>query len=538
MKTLFCLKALIVIVAFNCLAAVAFAGSGDLSREEILVRVLPRIDHARVANLQVLDGLTWTELNTMLIAPELVSPPNGATLSWDLSYDFTWNSVAGGNLYELELSEVDTSLFLEATPELHPQVLYIPIQFGGEGSFTLHWRVRAYDNDGAGPWSEEWSFNLSSAIAPPAVAPMLLSPSDAAVFLVGQEITFGWDAVFGALGYEIQFDNGSVIDQYDLQSYATSIQQPGEHTWQVRAYNQIGPGPWSESRIVLIVEEGLIGYWSLDEAGGDIANDLSGNDHSGTVVGGPIWGDGVCGLGLSFDGIDDFIDLPVLYEQGPSSLTVGLWLNLTSENPTFEKPIYHGDNGEWEYVIEEDTLWCQVKLTDGVWHRLRIERPAPQEWHYVAMTWQRGEWIALYVDGDSCCQELVPDLPLFDPGPSWQAAVATYRFLPNTRYFFNGSVDEVKVFDRVLSYAEIIDEYNRCHFACGDTDGSGQLDLADAIYLVNYIFGHGGPPLDEAGGDLNCDGKVSMSDIVYLVWYIFSTGHAPCDPSGDGSPDC
>ncbi len=73
--------------------------------------------------------------------------------------------------------------------------------------------------------------------------------------------------------------------------------------------------------------------------------------------------------------------------------------------------------------------------------------------------------------------------------------------------------------------------------ACGDVDGSGSLNLSDAIALVNYIFGIGEPAI---GGnkDVNCDGSISMSDVVYLIWHIFGTGSSPCDPDGDGLPDC
>jgi len=63
---------------------------------------------------------------------------------------------------------------------------------------------------------------------------------------------------------------------------------------------------------------------------------------------------------------------------------------------------------------------------------------------------------------------------------------------------------------------------------CGDLDNSGAIDLSDAIYLFDYIFG-ANPPLPEPGvGDVNCDGKIDISDVTYLVAYIFYDGAAPC----------
>jgi subtilisin family serine protease len=65
---------------------------------------------------------------------------------------------------------------------------------------------------------------------------------------------------------------------------------------------------------------------------------------------------------------------------------------------------------------------------------------------------------------------------------------------------------------------------------CGDADGNLTVDIADAVYLVNYIFDDGPAPVPEplAAGDVNCDNLISLTDVVYLVNYIFGGGPAPC----------
>jgi hypothetical protein len=64
---------------------------------------------------------------------------------------------------------------------------------------------------------------------------------------------------------------------------------------------------------------------------------------------------------------------------------------------------------------------------------------------------------------------------------------------------------------------------------CGDVDGTKQVDIADAVYLVNYIFGGGPEPLPfKMNGDVDCSGLVDIADAVYLVNYIFGGGPAPC----------
>ena len=68
----------------------------------------------------------------------------------------------------------------------------------------------------------------------------------------------------------------------------------------------------------------------------------------------------------------------------------------------------------------------------------------------------------------------------------------------------------------------------RILYNCGDFDGSRDANIADAVYLLNYIFKDGAAPLDVSGGDANCDGGANIADAVFMVNYIFLGGPAPC----------
>lgn len=65
-------------------------------------------------------------------------------------------------------------------------------------------------------------------------------------------------------------------------------------------------------------------------------------------------------------------------------------------------------------------------------------------------------------------------------------------------------------------------------FLCGDVNASGSMDIADVVYLVNYIFASGPAPNPIESADVNCTGSVDISDVVYMVNYIFASGPAPC----------
>ena len=66
------------------------------------------------------------------------------------------------------------------------------------------------------------------------------------------------------------------------------------------------------------------------------------------------------------------------------------------------------------------------------------------------------------------------------------------------------------------------------HGVCGDADGSRDVDIDDAVYLIAYIFSQGPPPVTEIGGDPDCSGLPDIDDVVYLIAFIFSGGPEPC----------
>ena len=62
----------------------------------------------------------------------------------------------------------------------------------------------------------------------------------------------------------------------------------------------------------------------------------------------------------------------------------------------------------------------------------------------------------------------------------------------------------------------------------GDANGSGAINISDAVFLISYILSGGPAPDPLWAGDPNCSGSVNISDAVFLIAYIFSGGPAPC----------
>ena len=64
-------------------------------------------------------------------------------------------------------------------------------------------------------------------------------------------------------------------------------------------------------------------------------------------------------------------------------------------------------------------------------------------------------------------------------------------------------------------------------FLQGDSNGDGGVNVADVVYVINYVFRGGPPPELYFSGDANCDDVVSVGDAVFLINYTFKGGPAP-----------
>ncbi len=63
-------------------------------------------------------------------------------------------------------------------------------------------------------------------------------------------------------------------------------------------------------------------------------------------------------------------------------------------------------------------------------------------------------------------------------------------------------------------------------------NGDGVVDIGDVVFLINFLYKGGNPPVPFIEGDVNCDGVIDLGDIVFLINYLFKNGDVPrcCDP--------
>lgn len=64
-------------------------------------------------------------------------------------------------------------------------------------------------------------------------------------------------------------------------------------------------------------------------------------------------------------------------------------------------------------------------------------------------------------------------------------------------------------------------------YQAGDANGDQIVDVADVVYLLNYLYKNGSAPNPMAAGDPNADCLVDVADVVYLLNYLYKNGPAP-----------
>jgi len=90
----------------------------------------------------------------------------------------------------------------------------------------------------------------------------------------------------------------------------------------------------------------------------------------------------------------------------------------------------------------------------------------------------------------------------------------------------------VKAFDKfgLFTWSAQVFDFEMFAYISGDANGDQVVDLADVVYLINYLYKSGPAPSPLVAGDANCDGEVNLADVIYLINYLYKEGTEPCYP--------
>ncbi|MFC1755117.1 LamG-like jellyroll fold domain-containing protein, partial [Thermoproteota archaeon] len=187
------------------------------------------------------------------------------------------------------------------------------------------------------------------------------------------------------------------------------------------------------------------------------ATDYSSFNNSGTNYGATWTSDGYIGGAYEFDGVDDYIDVGEV--NFTEELTYELWVKINSYG-TGAKIISKrtlGTNYFHFLGLISNRIYAGVgNGTTNTWTTSTSYTPSTGEWHHVAFTYKNSDKVArIYVDGierisDTLDNELV----------AFNANITIGRDSDNAISYFNGTVDEVRIFNRSLTEQQILALYN------------------------------------------------------------------------------
>jgi len=199
---------------------------------------------------------------------------------------------------------------------------------------------------------------------------------------------------------------------------------------------------------------GLVGLWSFDGAdvAGTTAYDRSGSGNNGTLTGGVSKVIGKLGQALKFDGSTGSIRITNGYTNtisGDDTHTVSLWLkgNSFSNQPV----IITADSISNLFFLETNNTGTGLFWGYGGAHRTYSSSNVSNGWHQIVMVKTgTGNSGNLYVDG--VLQTSYTGSFTSISTNTLDMLIADYL---SPGFEFNGSVDEVRIYNRALTSAEI-----------------------------------------------------------------------------------
>jgi len=201
----------------------------------------------------------------------------------------------------------------------------------------------------------------------------------------------------------------------------------------------------------------LVGYWSFDNAA-DPGHDDSDNGHHGTVVG-AISTPGMVSNALSFDGIDDYVQVAQNAETILASghaCTVALWMNMASL-PGISQRTVGCERVNDGFAVDLNGAGLEIFASTGIEPHYSTPITIQEGvWYHVAMTFQEDHTWDLFVDGElraTMIQDwnyFTGDRPLIIGADS-----GDYETPTAIKTFAHAKIDEVRIYNRALSADEI-----------------------------------------------------------------------------------
>jgi hypothetical protein len=340
-----------------------------------------------------------------------------------------------------------------------------------EQGVTYYWRID--EVDGANVWKGDiWSFKIQPLTA------YNPTPADGADY-VNPDIDLAWSIGAEATRHDIYLgtsfedvNNASRASHANVQFkmfHGSNTYDPGTLDFETTYYWRIDETKgatiwkgdiWSFTTIFEITNTNpnLVGWWKLDEEEGTVAIDWSGNYNHGTLINGPEWALGRIDGALQFDGINDYVNLPVgqiISTLDVSTLTI--WVNFTNPDGGVLRPIYNfgTDTTNYAYLSprfgEDGALHVAITVDNTPYDLDANTGTLVSGWHHLAVV-SIPDSLQIYLDGQPV-GSTTPEFVMSDLGVTNENWLGKPEW-PNDAYF-SGALDDFRIYNIAMSQDEI-----------------------------------------------------------------------------------
>jgi len=267
----------------------------------------------------------------------------------------------------------------------------------------------------------------------------------------------------------------------------------GTYYYKVTADDNAGNTSSPSNEVTAVVPSGpppgRVGAWSFDEGSGITVSDQSGSNNTGTITN-ATWagaGNGKFGNALSFNGTNAFVSVP---DSASLDVTTGMTLEAWVKPTTvtnFRTIAVKETSGNLVYGLYagSDTNKPQSQVTVGTPRLVDAPSAIPTgSWSHVAMTYD-GTTERLYVNGTQVASGAFSGTISTSNSPFKIGGNAIWG------EWFNGLIDEVRLYNRALSAAEIQTDMNAAISPSDSTPPSapGTLTATGGLGQVSLSWG-------------------------------------------------
>ena len=269
-----------------------------------------------------------------------------------------------------------------------------------------------------------------------------------------------------------------------------------------------------------------VGRWDFEEGTGTSAFDSSGNGYTGTLTSGPVWTTGKIGKAGNFNGSSDYVTTSSAVTTQTTNVTLEGWVKWNGQSQSAIL-FYNGNSASNGYGLLIGNGSCGsgtsvILMLGGIaCGAINAGNITANQWVHLALTRDSTTW-RIYING-----VLQSSTSTTSPGTPNTSTTLGGKSGNN---FFNGQIDQVRLFNYARSAAQIAWDYNRGapvgHWKLDEGQGGSAYDSSGNSNTGTITIG--GTGTQTAAGDINTSGT---------AWYNGKTGKRNYSLNFDGTDD-